>query len=202
MLLKVIESIDPGALAPKKWKPKPKNRYEKMENANYVVELGGDLNFSLTNIGGIDILDGNKKIILAYTWQLMRHHMLSILSSLQLDDEHAASEEDIIEWANNKVMEADSSESMASFKDSSLGDSMFLMDLLSAINRGCVNWEMVKGVETDEDRMYNAKYVISVARKLGCAVFLTWEDIVKVRPLFVFKLVTTHVPLICYLMVL
>ena len=76
---------------------------------------------------------------------------------------------------------------MASFKDSSLGDSMFLMDLLSAINRGCVNWEMVKGVETDEDRMYNAKYVISVARKLGCAVFLTWEDIVKVRVLYFYS---------------
>ena len=83
---------------------------------------------------------------------------------------------------------------MASFKDSSLGDSMFLMDLLSAINRGCVNWEMVKGVETDEDRMYNAKYVISVARKLGCAVFLTWEDIVKVRVLdFYSMLVNTLV---------
>ena len=91
---------------------------------------------------------------------------------------------------------------MASFKDSSLGDSMFLMDLLSAINRGCVNWEMVKGVETDEDRMYNAKYVISVARKLGCAVFLTWEDIVKVRVLdFYSMLVNTWCTLIFYLMV-
>ena len=29
--------------------------------------------------------------------------------------------------------------------------------------------------------MYNAKYVISVARKLGATVFITWEDIVTVN---------------------
>ncbi len=35
--------------------------------------------------------------------------------------------------------------------------------------------------ETDEDKANNAKYCISVARKLGAAVFLTFEDIVEVK---------------------
>merc|ERR1712216_324489 len=32
------------------------------------------------------------------------------------------------------------------------------------------------------DRKNNARYVISVARKIGATVFCTWEDIVEVRP--------------------
>ena len=34
---------------------------------------------------------------------------------------------------------------------------------------------------TDEDKRVNATYIISVARKLGCSVFLLWDDIVEVR---------------------
>jgi hypothetical protein len=33
---------------------------------------------------------------------------------------------------------------------------------------------------TDEDKRVNATYIISVARKLGCSVFLLWDDIVEV----------------------
>jgi len=35
----------------------------------------------------------------------------------------------------------------------------------------------------------NAKYIISVARKLGAVIFLTWEDIKDVKP----KMITTLV---------
>jgi len=33
---------------------------------------------------------------------------------------------------------------------------------------------------TDDDKRVNATYVISIARKLGCSVFLLWDDIVEV----------------------
>lgn len=39
----------------------------------------------------------------------------------------------------------------------------------------------MRGIEKDDDLMHNAKYVISVARKLGATVFITWEDIVHVN---------------------
>ena len=55
------------------------------------------------------------------------------------------------------------------------------MDLLEAIEPGIVDWEGLRGVESAEDRKHNAQYVISVARKLGCPVFLTWEDIIGVN---------------------
>ena len=50
----------------------PKGRFKLVENGNYVVDLGKMLKFSLINVGGLDIVDGNKKLILAIIWQLMR----------------------------------------------------------------------------------------------------------------------------------
>lgn len=35
--------------------------------------------------------------------------------------------------------------------------------------------------ETDEEKANNAKYAISIARKLGAVVFCVWEDIVNVN---------------------
>jgi plastin-1 len=50
----------------------PKSRYKKIENANYAVELCKNMKLSVINVGGLDIVDGNKKLILAIIWQLMR----------------------------------------------------------------------------------------------------------------------------------
>lgn len=35
----------------------------------------------------------------------------------------------------------------------------------------------------DEEKKLNATYIISVARKLGCSIFLLPEDIIEVRML-------------------
>ncbi|EFJ13105.1 hypothetical protein SELMODRAFT_424862 [Selaginella moellendorffii] len=43
----------------------------------------------------------------------------------------------------------------------------------------------------DDEKKQNVVYVISVARKLGCSVFLLWDDIVEVRPKMVMILVGT-----------
>jgi hypothetical protein len=34
---------------------------------------------------------------------------------------------------------------------------------------------------SDEDKKLNATYIISIARKIGCSVFLLPEDIVEVK---------------------
>ena len=50
----------------------PKSRFKEVENGNYAVDLCKMLKFSMVNVGGLDIVDGNKKLILAIIWQLMR----------------------------------------------------------------------------------------------------------------------------------
>ncbi len=50
----------------------PKSRFKEVENGNYAVDLCKMMRFSMINVGGLDIVDGNKKLILAIIWQLMR----------------------------------------------------------------------------------------------------------------------------------
>lgn len=38
--------------------------FRKVENCNQVIKIGKDLNFSLVNVAGNDIVQGNKKLLL------------------------------------------------------------------------------------------------------------------------------------------
>lgn len=55
--------------------------------------------------------------------------------------------------------------------------------MLAAIEPRAVNWDLVTAGETEDDRKMNAKYALSIARRLGAVVFCVWEDIgEKVNP--------------------
>ena len=49
----------------------------------------------MPGIGGTDILDGNKKQVIAVVWQLVRLHYLNIVGSKK--------EDDLVKWANELV---------------------------------------------------------------------------------------------------
>ena len=44
---------------------------------------------------------------------------------------------------------------------------------------------------SDEEKKLNAKYAISSARKLGCSLFCTYEDILDVKPKMILSYVAT-----------
>eukprot|EP01133_Synstelium_polycarpum_P015410 gene15410-18277_t len=46
------------------------------ENCNYAVKIGRELRFSLVGIAGKDFVDGNKKFLLSFVWQMMRYSVL------------------------------------------------------------------------------------------------------------------------------
>eukprot|EP00474_Spongospora_subterranea_P000513 CRZ00971.1 hypothetical protein [Spongospora subterranea] len=179
VLLKVIDHIEPGIVDWNKVEKKPNNKFKRISNANYVVVLGKQLKFSLVGIGGTDIVDGNKKLVLALTWQLMRRHIIKFLT--ELGGGVVMSDEKIIQWANDKVSNANRSSRMSSFKDASLKSSEFFFDLLFSVENRIINWELVTPAQTKDDQLLNARYAISVARKLGSIIFLLPEDIVEVK---------------------
>ena len=57
-----------------------------------------------------------------------------------------------------------------------------MLKLCSSVEPRAIDWEIVMKGETDEEKANNAKYVISIARKLGAVIFCVWEDIVNVNP--------------------
>ena len=70
---------------------------------------------------------------------------------------------------------------MRNFKDKSLSNSVFFLELVTAIEPQSIDWSVVTSGATPEDLTLNAKYAISTARKLGATVFLTHEDVVEVK---------------------
>ncbi|XP_042065063.1 fimbrin-5-like [Salvia splendens] len=183
VLLEVLEKASPGSV---NWKQASKTAinmpFKKLENCNQVVSIGKDLNFSMVNIAGNDIAQGNKKLIIAFLWQLMRFSMLNLLKNLR---QHSHGKEigdaDILNWANEKVKRSGRSSQMESFKDKNLATGRFFLELLSSVEPRVVNWALVTKGTTDEDKKSNATYIISVARKLGCSIFLLPEDIIEVN---------------------
>ena len=156
-----------------------------MENVNYLLELCKTIGLNLTNIGSLDIIDRNPKILNALLYRLLRFHSLSIVAEATGVDARSLKDVDekvVVNWVNEKLASSEEGGSiMKSFRDPENKNSVLFMELLEAMRPGIVNWEIMRGIESREDLMHNAKYVISVARKMGATVFIAWEDIVEVN---------------------
>ncbi|KAJ1279739.1 hypothetical protein BS78_04G178600 [Paspalum vaginatum] len=192
VLLEVLDKISPGSV---NWKHASKPPiimpFRKVENCNQVIKIGKELNFSLVNVAGNDIVQGNTKLILAFLWQLMRTSILQLLKNLRSHSkDKEITDSDILIWANNKVKESGKTSHIESFKDKRIADGVFFLELLSAVQSRVVDWDMVKKGEdvAEEEKKMNATYIISVARKLGCTVFLLPEDIMEVNPKMILTL--------------
>jgi len=186
ILLQVLDKLQPGIVNWSKVNKRPNppqimHRLKQVENCNYVTTLSKQLGFSLVGIGGSDIQEANKKLTLAVVWQMMRFYVLNFLKNLSKTGKEIT-DNDIITWCNQKVRSAGKPTQMDSFQDRSLSDARFLLDLLGACQPASVDYGLVTPGSTDEDKRLNAQYAISCARKMGCTVFLLWEDIVEVKP--------------------
>jgi len=189
VLLQLFDQVEPGCVNWRKANKDPQTTWKRLENDNYAVEVGKSLKFSLVGIQGKDILDGNKTLTLAVVWQLMRHHVLSILR--KLGGGQNISDDQIIQWANNKVAQAGKHSHMKSFKDPSLSDSIFFIDLIDAVQPGSADYSLVSQSKEHEALLLNAKYAVSLARKVGCCVFALPEDIVEVKNKMIMTFVAT-----------
>ncbi|CAK9168591.1 unnamed protein product [Ilex paraguariensis] len=182
-LLEVLDKVSPGSV---NWKhatkPPIKMPFRKVENCNQVVRIGKQLKLSLVNVAGNDIVQGNKKLLLAFLWQLMRFNMLQLLKNLRSRFQgKEITDTNILDWANKKVKSTGRNSQMESFKDKNLSSGLFFLELLSAVEPRVVNWNLVTKGESDDEKKLNATYIISVARKLGCSIFLLPEDIMQVN---------------------
>ncbi|KAI9479174.1 fimbrin [Coemansia sp. RSA 989] len=183
VLLQAFDKIFPGSVNWKKVNTRrPLMRFKQIENTNMAVDLGHAQNFSLVGIQGADITDGVPTLVLAIVWQLMRANILQTLASLSTQG-HRVTDQDMIQWANRVAStNGGSSQPIRSFNDPSLASGRFLLDVLNGMKSGIVDPQLVTAGQTEEDMKMNAKYAISIARKLGATIFLLPEDIVEVKP--------------------
>ncbi|XP_061599685.1 plastin-1-like [Cololabis saira] len=164
---------------------------KKLENCNYAVELGRDVaHFSLVGVGGQNLNEGSTIHTLALVWQLMRRYTVMVLSDL--GDGEKIGDMIILNWVNTTLKQKKESQ-ISSFKDNQISTSLPVIDLIDVIAPGTVRWEMVKkplkGKKLDNDeKVNNAKYAISLARKIGARVYALPDDLVEVNPKMVMTL--------------
>lgn len=156
-------------------------KMKKIENCNYVIKVAEQLKFSLVGIGGIDITDGNPKLVLSLLEQTMRAYTMTVLQKCA-GATKPVSDTEIISWVNDKLASAGFDTKITGFKDAAIKTSQCVVDLIEAIKPGIINYAMMSSGEDDEDDLIlNAKYAISMARKLGARVYALPEDLVQVK---------------------
>ncbi|XP_061923331.1 plastin-2 [Entelurus aequoreus] len=160
--------------------PKLGSNMRKLENCNYAVELGKkEAKFSLVGIAGRDLHAGNRTLTLALLWQLMRRYTLNILEDL--GDGQKVNDDVIVVWVNNTLTQHNKP-SISSFKDTSISTSLPVLDLIDAIQPGSIRYDLLKTDDlTEDEKLNNAKYAISMARKIGARVYALPEDLVEVK---------------------
>jgi plastin-1 len=190
-LLRVLDAIEPGIVQWSRATIGPKTRAKMVENCNYVVNLGRAMEFGLSDVAGVDLVDSNAALVVPFLWQLMRYSTLRRLSESPEGSAFsgfAPDEAQVLAWANERVAAASSKASggqevrVRSFGDSELATGIYFLYLVGSLRRGCVDWKIVSDGETREQQFENAIYLLSVARKLGCRTSCTWDDIVDVHP--------------------
>ncbi|KAK6462730.1 calponin homology domain-containing protein [Scheffersomyces coipomensis] len=186
ILLQAYDKVLPGSVSFKHVNKRPANggevlRFKALENTNYAVEIGKANKFSLVGIEGSDIVDGNKLLTLGLVWQLMRRNIVNTLSELGKGSN--LTDSDILKWSNGQVVKGGKTSSIRSFKDSSLSNGVYLLNVLHGLKPGYVDYDLVyQGSNlSDEEKYANAKLAISIARKLGALIWLVPEDIIEVR---------------------
>ncbi|KAL9063045.1 MAG: hypothetical protein Q9157_008457 [Trypethelium eluteriae] len=187
VLLQAYDKVIPGSVNWRHVNKPPASggelmRFKAVENTNYAVELGKQNRFSLVGIQGADITDGQRTLTLGMVWQLMRQDILNTLGNLaQRLAKREISDSDMVKWANDMSKKGGRSSAIRSFKDASLGNGVFLLDVLNGMKSAYVDYDLVASGRSDEEAYANAKLAISIARKMGATIWLVPEDICQVR---------------------
>jgi plastin-1 len=72
ILLKLLDHLRPGVVDWTKVIVPPKSLYENIENVNYAISSAERMDVKVVNIGWLDIVNGDRKLVLGILLQLMK----------------------------------------------------------------------------------------------------------------------------------
>ena len=189
MLLRVIDSVFPGNVDLKKANKTPGTVFKRLENCGMVCEASRKVGLKLVGVEGKDIEAGTPKFVLSLCWQLWRSHIGNMLAQVTGTGKRP-DEKEILAWANGKVKAAGYDSQIKDFKDKSIATGQYLVQLLAAVKKSAVDFDVIAAGSTEEEQKSNSEYIVSVARKIGCVIFNVPDDIVEVRPKMLMVLVS------------
>jgi len=146
---------------------------KKLENLNYAVKLGNDMGYSLVGVAGSSIYEKNDTLTLALIWQMMRSYTVKVMT--EIGGGKPIRDQQILDWVNSKL-----STPISSFKDKRISTSMPIYEVLNSLQPNTIDYSIVdSNPKDDTDKYSNARYAVSMARKMGAVVYTLPEDIVE-----------------------
>ncbi|KAL0216673.1 hypothetical protein P9112_008859 [Eukaryota sp. TZLM1-RC] len=186
ILAKVIDQIVPGAVDFKRIQlPKGDrklNKFAILGNCNYVLDRLSHIGIKLVNIDANCIADSDRKMLPSILFQAQRAHMIKSHSSVLGAN---VTDKMLLEIANNLVTSV-GGQPVPSTRDRSLSNSMFFYHLLDAVFPGKMNRQIMKPGNDEEEKIMNARYVLTMMRKLcDSVIFASDEHLVQVNSRFI-----------------
>ena len=179
VLLQMLDKIEPGCVDWTKVNKTRMNKFKAVQNNDLAVKISKEtLGCSVPGTSGNDIYDGNKKLVVGLLWQIMRYDYLKTFK--KLGGGSKIKDDQIVKWANEKTTGA--GVTIKNFKDTIISNSVPILKLISVIKPDTVDWSIVDQSDDEALKIRNAKYVLSMVRKFGAAVYALPEDIVEVVP--------------------
>ena len=143
------------------------SRFKAVENTNYAVDLAKANGMHIVGIQGSDIVDGTRTLVLGLVWQLMRLSINQTLASISKNGK-GVTDQDMVKWANETVKKGGKSSTMRSFKDPTLSNAVFFLDLLNGVKPGYVDYSLVHHGSGEEEKRQNGQWTV-----LPDSLFLT-----------------------------
>ena len=112
----------------------------------------------------------NKNCVLTHC---VRCYTLALLSRLNSSSGAPVVESEIVEWTNSRLESSGAPTTINNFQDKKIKTSLPVLHLIEALQPGTVDWS---NVATGDKLSYgecmdNAKYAVTMARKIGKADF-------------------------------
>ncbi|OHT05466.1 fimbrin [Tritrichomonas foetus] len=178
VLLQMLDKIEPGCVDWSKVNKTRMNKFKAVQNNDLAVQIAHDrLGCVVVGTSGNDIYDGNKKLTAGLLWQIMRYDYLKTFK--KLGGGAKIKDDQIVAWANGKTS---GKVSIKNFKDPIISNSVPILNVIDVCKPQTVDWSIVDQSEDEALKLRNAKYVLSMVRKFGAAVYALPEDIVEVVP--------------------
>ena len=143
------------------------SRFKAVENTNYAVDLAKANGMHIVGIQGSDIVDGTRTLVLGLVWQLMRLSINQTLASISKNGK-GVTDQDMVKWANETVKKGGKSSTMRSFKDPTLSNAVFFLDLVNGVKPGYVDYSLVHHGSGEEEKRQNGQWTV-----LRDSLFLT-----------------------------
>jgi plastin-1 len=120
------------------------------------VDLAKSNGMHMVGIQGADIVDGTRTLVLGLVWQLMRLSINQTLAKISKNGK-GVTDQDMVKWANETVKKGGKSSTMRSFKDPSLSNGVFFLDLLNGVRPGIVDYALVDNGSEYESKRQNGE---------------------------------------------